>query len=123
MRFISRPVLLAVVAALLALTLAPLTARAEPGSAWLRQVYLSSDSPNVDLYVDGAKAWSSVKYRTISKYLEVSPGTHVYQVRPAGADPNSPPSGQTQATMGPDSFYTVGVAGKFEDMRVGVYDD
>jgi Domain of unknown function (DUF4397) len=123
MRFISRPVLVAVVAALLALTLAPLTARAEPGSAWLRQVYLSSDSPNVDLYVDGNKAWSDVKYRTISKYLNVVPGAHLYQVRPAGAAPDSPPSGQVQATLNADAYYTVMVAGKFENMQLRVYDD
>jgi hypothetical protein len=120
----SRPVLFAIVAVLFAVVLAPLTARADQaGVARLRQVYLSSDSPNVDLYVDGAKAWSSVKYRTISKYLEVNPGPHLYQVRPAGSEASSPPSGQTQATMGADGFYTVVVAGKFENMRVGVYED
>ena len=123
MRTRSSPVLFAVVAALFAVLLSPLTARAQPGTAWLRQVYLSSDSPNVDLYVDGNPAWSNVAYKTISKYLGVDAGTHLYQVRRTGAAPGSPPAGQVQATLKADSYYTVAVAGKFEDMRLSVYDD
>jgi Domain of unknown function (DUF4397) len=117
-------VLFVALGALMALAFSPLTARAgQPGMAWLRQLYLSSDSPNVDLYIDGTRAWSNVPYRTISKYKDLTPGTHMYQVRPAGAAPDSPPSGQVQATLNADSYYSVVVAGKFQSMNLNVYPD
>lgn len=120
----SRYVLVLSLAAFLAVLFSPVTARAtQPGMAWLRQLYLSSDSPNVDLYIDGQRTWSSVAYRTISKYVDVTPGSHLYQVRRAGAAPDSPPSGQVQATLNADSYYSVVVAGKFEEMRLSVYPD
>lgn len=44
-------------------------------------------------------------------------------MRQAGAASDSPPVGQVQATLNADGYYTVVVAGKFEDMRLNVYGD
>jgi hypothetical protein len=124
MRVKSQYVLLVALAALLTVILSPIPARAaQPGMAWLRQLYLSSDSPNVDLYIDATRTWSNVPYRTISKYVDVTPGTHLYQVRRAGAAPDSAPSGQVQATLNANTYYSVVVAGKFEGMRLSLYPD
>jgi hypothetical protein len=120
----ARYVLVVALAALMALVSSPLTVRAgQPGMAWLRQLYLSSDSPNVDLYIDGTRTWSNVPYRTVSKYVDLKPGPHTYQVRPAGAAPDSPASGQVQATLNADSYYSVVVAGKFKNMNLNLYPD
>jgi hypothetical protein len=117
-------VLVLTVVAVMAVVLSPVTARAtQPGMAWLRQLYLSSDSPNVDLYIDGTRTWSNVPYKTISKYVDLKPGAHLYQVRPAGTAPDSPASGQVQATLSADTYYSVAVAGKFQNMRLSVYPD
>jgi uncharacterized protein DUF4397 len=108
----------------MAVALSPVSARAtQPGNAWLRQLYLSSDSPNVDLYVDAARTWSNVPYKTISKYVDLKPGVHKYEVRPAGAAPDVPASGQVQATLNPNTYYSVVVAGKFQNMNLSIYPD
>jgi hypothetical protein len=111
-----------VVAALTALTV-PVVAAGDPGTAHLRLVYLSSDSPAVDLYVDGAKAWSNVGYRTISNYADVSAAGHSYQVRKAGSAPDSAPVAQVQQVLNADGYYSVVAAGKFDQLRASVISD
>jgi hypothetical protein len=120
----ARYVLVLALAACMAVAVTPVTARAgQPGMAWLRQLYLSSDSPNVDLYVDGTRTWSNVPYKTISKYVDLKPGPHTYVVRPAGAAADSTPSGQVQANLLADTYYSVVVAGKFQNMNLNIYPD
>jgi hypothetical protein len=109
--------------AMLAAVVMPALALADSGTAKLRLVYLSSDSPNVDFYVDGNKAWSNVGYKTISNYTEVSAAAHTYAVRKAGAAPDSQPMAQVQQTLNADGYFSVVAAGKFEDMQAKVITD
>ena len=66
---------LATALAAVTVLLVPVVAAGDSGTARLRLVYLSSDSPAVDFYVDGTRVWSAVNYRTISNYSDVSAGS------------------------------------------------
>jgi hypothetical protein len=110
---------LAAVAALLV----PVSASADSGTARLRLVYLSSDSPAVDFYVDGNKVWSAVGYRTISNYAEVSAGAHSYQVKKAGSAPDSAPLAQLQQTLSPDGYFSMVAAGKVDQLKATLISD
>jgi hypothetical protein len=114
---------LAAALAALTVSLVPAIAAADAGPAHLRLVYLSSDSPGVDFYVDGNKVWSDVNYRTISNYTDVAPGSHSYQVRKAGAAPDSPPLVQVQQALNSDAFYSVVSAGKVAELKAAVLPD
>ncbi|MBJ7597517.1 MAG: hypothetical protein DLM67_12065 [Candidatus Nephthysia bennettiae] len=103
--------------------LVPVTAAGDAANAHLRLVYLSSDSPNVDFYVDGTRVWSNVGYRTISNYSDVSAGSHSYQVRKAGAAPDSTPIGQVQQVLNADGYYSMLAAGKVDELKTAVITD
>ena len=118
--------LTAALAALLALLLLPLGVGAEGpmgGKPRVRLVDLSSDAQTADFYVDGAKAWSNAAYKTVSNYIEVNPGTHVFEVRPAGAVADSTPSAKVQGTVQADSYYSVLTAGLLADLKMTVLSD
>jgi hypothetical protein len=101
----------------------PVAASADPGTAHLRLVYLSDDSPAVDFYVDGTKAWSNVGYRTISNYTDVSAAGHTYQVRKAGSPADSSPVVQVQQALNQDGYFSLIVAGKFDQLRANLVTD
>jgi hypothetical protein len=116
----------ALVTALLAVLAAPLSARADmpvTGKAQVRLVDLSSDSQTSDFYVDGVKSWSGVAYKTVSNYIEVNPGSHVYEIRKAGSAPNSAPLGRAQQNADASSFYSALTAGWGNSLKVNVYRD
>lgn len=106
-----------------AVLLAPVVATADSGTARLRLVYLSSDSPAVDFYVDGNRVWSSVGYRTISNYSEVSAGAHSYQVRKAGSAPDSTPIASLQQSLNVDGYYSMVAAGKVDQLKASIISD
>jgi hypothetical protein len=123
MRRALRFAVLGTVLAAITVSLVPVIAAADAGSAHLRLVYLSSDSPNVDFYVDGAKVWSNVAYRTISNYTDVSAASHSYQVRKAGAASDAAPLVQVQQVLNADGYYSVVAAGKVAELKAAVISD
>jgi hypothetical protein len=123
---IRRRCLVVLVSALLALLAAPVTARADAsmgGKSAVRLVDLSSDPQNGDFYVDGNRAWSGVGYKTVSNYIEVAPGNHVYEVRKAGSPADSASLVRVQEMLKPDSYYTVMTAGAFDRLKASVFND
>lgn len=54
------------------------------GKAKLRAIHLSPDAPNVDIWVNGAKALSNVPFKAASPYLEVPAGSTNVKVAVAG---------------------------------------
>jgi hypothetical protein len=121
-----RALQLAVLAAALAavsVLLLPVMAAGDTGIARLRLVYLSSDSPTVDFYVDGTRVWSNVGYRTISNYSEVSAGSHSYQVRKAGSAADSTPIAQVQQALNADGYYSMVAAGKVDQLKASIITD
>jgi hypothetical protein len=116
----------ALLAALLAVLAAPLSARADmpaTGKPLVRLVDLSSNSQTSDFYVDGVKSWSGVAYKTVSNYIEVNPGPHTYEIRNAGAPAGSAPLGRVQQSAEPNSFYSVLTAGWGDLLKLNVYRD
>jgi uncharacterized protein DUF4397 len=120
---------LAVLAAVLLIPLLiPLSAQAASG-AFLRLAHLSPDTPAVDVTVTafGRPDWSivlkGVGYGDVSSYQRVEPGTYTVAMRPAGADPASPPviSATLDATDG--RAYTVAGLGKFASLGLKVLGD
>jgi hypothetical protein len=123
---IRRVCLLGLVSALLAMLVAPVTARADmsmAGKSAVRLVDLSSDPQTADFYVDGNRAWSGVGYKTVSNYIEMGPGNHVYEARKAGSPAGSPPLVRVQEMMKPDSYYSVMTAGWFDSLKASVLND
>jgi hypothetical protein len=82
------PVVALCAASLLAL---PVAAGAQGSAAMVRVAHFSPDAPAVDVYVDGDKVLSGVRYPTVSKYLELPAGSHDLAVRPARAAASSDP--------------------------------
>jgi Domain of unknown function (DUF4397) len=116
-------VVLATALAAVTVLVVPVVAAGDTGTARLRLVYLSSDSPAVDFYVDGNRVWSAVNYRTISNYSDVSAGSHSYQVRKAGSAPDSAPIAQVQQVLNADGYYSVVAAGKVDQLKTSVITD
>lgn len=123
MRRIAHWTVIATMVPLLALAASFTVAGAETRTSHLRLIYLSSDSPTVDFYVDGQKALNNIGYRTITNYMEISPSTHHYEVRKAGSPANSAPVADVKKDLGPDEYYSMIAAGKIDGMKATVLDD
>lgn len=83
------------------------------GMVYVRFIHLSPGAPNVDVKLaDGTTLFEDVKYKEVTDYILVSPGTYAFNVYPTGADqsilyvPN-----QTLKANRFYSIYAVGLAG------------
>lgn len=113
-----------VVAALAALVLAvPAFARSD--EAMVRVAHLSSDAPNVDVYVNDepVAALTNVPYGTVSPYLPLPAGTQNVKVYAAG-DTSSPVI-ESDVELAGGQAYTVGAVGLVSDgsLAARVYED
>lgn len=97
-------------------------------TSYVRLAHLSPDTPAVDVTVTafgkpGEQVIKGVKYGDVSSYQSVQPGSYTIAMRPAGADPKSPPviSATLDATNG--HAYTVAGLGKFATLALRVLDD
>jgi hypothetical protein len=63
----------------------PVAAGAQAEPAQVRVAHSSPDAPAVDVNDD--RVLSGVRYRTVSKYLELPAGSYDLAVRPAGRPP------------------------------------
>ncbi len=55
------------------------------GGPRVRAVHASPDAPTVDVWVDGAKAFTNAPFKGVTPYAELSQGMHNFQIVPAGA--------------------------------------
>ncbi|TDP91029.1 DUF4397 domain-containing protein [Labedaea rhizosphaerae] len=98
-------------------------------TSYVRLAHLSPDTPAVDVTVTAfgkpasAQTIKGVKYGDMSGYQRVATGTYSIAMRPAGADPKTPPviSATLHATQG--HAYTVAGLGKFASLALRVLDD
>lgn len=75
-----------VITAVLVLSLAMATvALADGHEARVRVVHASPDAPAVDVWVNGAVAFSNAPFKGITDYAKLEPGTYNVQVSPTGA--------------------------------------
>ncbi|WP_051386311.1 DUF4397 domain-containing protein [Actinokineospora inagensis] len=121
-----KTLILLVVAVLTALGAAP--AQAATGT-YLRLAHLSPDTPAVDVTVtnfakpDWSVKLNGVAYGAVSAYQRVDPGTYTVAMRPAGADPSTPPVISATLQAGDGRAYTVAGLGKFASLALKVLDD
>jgi hypothetical protein len=115
-----------VLAAITALALAlPAFAQGADGQAQVRVAHLSSDAPNVDVYVNGepVAALTNVPYGTVSGYLPLPAGTQQVTVYATGD--TSAPVIDTPVELAAGGTYTVAAVGLVSDasLTAQVYED
>ena len=122
-RRISPAIALTLLATALSLAAGVTAASAADAQARVRLYYLSPDGPHVDFYVDGARAWSDVTYKTVSTYTAVAAGQHHFQVRQAGSAAATQPLADVQQSVDANGYYTVFAGGKASDLKAGLFAD
>jgi Domain of unknown function (DUF4397) len=101
----------------------PVAAGAQSGPAQVRVAHFSPDAPAVDVYVDGDRVLSGVKYPTVSDYLELPAGSYELAVRPAGAAASSDPVIEATAEVEGGNAYTVAAVGPLDDIGAEIFPD
>jgi hypothetical protein len=111
-------------AALAACVLAvPTVARAQArqqGRAMVRVAHFSPDASYVDVYMvslNRKQLFPNVFYKSVSSYWAVSAGAFTYEVRPAGATPESDPVIQVKGSLQAGKAYTVVAVGPKERLQ------
>jgi hypothetical protein len=82
----------------------------------LRVLHASPGAPNVDVYVNGAKAITNLPFGTSAPddgtYLKLPSGAAAVAIRAAGADPGSAPVFSTNLTLPPQATVTAAARGQ-----------
>ncbi len=115
-------VLLAAASLLAPVVVAP-AASADTGTALVRVAHFSPDTGGVDVYVDGHFVLGNVNYRTVSDYVSLPAGSHLLELRPAGAAPDSPPAVSSNAVLESGHAYTVAGVGPHAQLSGAIFDD
>ncbi|MEO8458240.1 MAG: DUF4397 domain-containing protein [Chloroflexota bacterium] len=100
------------------------SASAQTGNARLRVLHASPDAPNVDVYLDGAKAIPNLAFGSITDYVTVPSGSHAVKVFPTSANGTGTPVIDVPSLIldgGKD--YTVAAAGKVASIAPVVLTD
>ncbi len=108
-----------VVGALVALLTTSVTAFA--AGPRVRVIHASPDAPAVDVWVDGAKAFSDASFKAATTYAPLSAGDHKVQVVPAGQ--TEPAVIDATLTLAADKDYSVVAVGKLANIEPLVLED
>jgi hypothetical protein len=111
-----------VVALLLGVVALPGTAGAQGGQARFRVLHLSADAPRLDVYVDGTRTLANVPFKTATRHVQVSAGTHTFELRPAGSGADDPLV-TDRVTVASGAAYTLAAVGLAAKMQVLVLKD
>jgi LPXTG-motif cell wall-anchored protein len=104
------------VTAVLVLSLAlTVTAMADGHEARVRVVHASPDAPAVDVWVNGAVAFSNAPFKGITDYAKLEPGTYSVQVTPTGA--TEPVVIDASLDLATQTDYTVVAVGQLADIE------
>jgi hypothetical protein len=107
---------LLVVSAVLVLSLAlASSAFADGHEARVRVVHASPDAPAVDVWVDGAVAFSNAPFTGITDYAKLEPATYNVQVTPTGA--TEPVVIEADLPLETQTDYTVVAVGMLENIE------
>ena len=119
-----RPRIATLAAAVLAACLlaAPSVARAQAGrgQAMVRVAHFSPDASYVDVYMvslNRRQLFPNVFYKSVSSYWAVAAGPFTYEVRAAGADPESVPVIQVRGELAAGKAYTVAAVGRRDRLQ------
>jgi Domain of unknown function (DUF4397) len=95
-------------------------AKAAPGQAKVRVAHFSPDASYVDVYMvslNRKQLFPNVFYKTVSSYWAVSAGPFTYEVRAAGATPESEPVIQVKGNLAAGKSYTVAAVGRRDQLQ------
>jgi len=95
-------------------------AKAAPAQAKVRVAHFSPDASYVDVYMvslNRKQLFPNVFYKTVSNYWAVSAGPFTYEVRAAGATPESEPVIQVKGNLAPGKSYTVAAVGRRDQLQ------
>ena len=81
----------------------------------VRVVHASPDAPAVDVWVDGAKAFTNAPFKGITSYAGLTAGDHKVQVVPTGA--TEPAVISATLSLDSDKDYTVVAVGKLASIE------
>jgi hypothetical protein len=110
----------AVVTACLLAVPALARAQAGPGQALVRVAHFSPDASYVDVYMvslNRRQLFPNVFYKSVSAYWAVAAGPFTYEVRAAGAVPESAPVIQVKGNLAAGKAYTVAAVGRRDRLR------
>jgi uncharacterized protein DUF4397 len=110
----------AVVTACLVAAPGPAAAQAGPGRAMVRVAHFSPDASYVDVYMvslNRRQLFPNVFYKSVSSYWAVSAGPFTYEVRAAGAEPESEPVIQVKGDLAAGKAYTVAAVGRRDRLQ------
>ena len=113
----SRIAVLAAAAIAACVLAVPTVARAQPkaGKAMVRVAHFSPDASYVDVYMvslNRKQLFPNVFYKSVSAYWAVAAGPFTYEVRAAGAAPESAPVIQVKGNLEAGKAYTVAAVGR-----------
>jgi Domain of unknown function (DUF4397) len=118
----SRIAVVAAAAVIASVLTVPATARAQagPGQALVRVAHFSPDASYVDVYMvslNRKQLFPNVFYKTVSSYWAVDAGPFTYEVRAAGATPESEPVIQVKGNLAAGKAYTVAAVGRRDQLQ------
>ena len=102
-------------ACVLAMAAVPAAAEAQPERALVRVAHFSPDASYVDVYMvslNRRQLFPNVFYKSVSAYWAVAAGPFTYEVRAAGAAPESEPVIQVKGNLAAGKAYTVAAVGR-----------
>ena len=95
-------------------------AQAGPGRAMVRVAHFSPDASYVDVYMvslNRRQLFPNVFYKSVSAYWAVAAGPFTYEVRAAGAAPESEPVIQVKGNLAAGRSYTVAAVGRRDQLQ------
>jgi Domain of unknown function (DUF4397) len=102
-------------------------AQAAPGDqAMIRIAHFSPDASYVDVYMvslNRKQLFPNVFYKGVSAYWKVAAGPFTYEVRPAGATPESTPAIRVTGRLAAGKAYTVAAVGRKAELRGVLFRD
>ena len=110
----------AVVTAVVAPGSAVAASAAGPGRAMVRVAHFSPDASYVDVYMvslNRKQLFPNVFYKSVSAYWPVAAGPFTYEVRAAGAAPESEPVIQVKGSLAAGGSYTVAAVGRRDRLQ------
>ena len=91
------------------------TAFAADGKAMVRVVHASPDAPAVDVWVNGAVAFSNAPFKGVTNYASLVPASYQVQVTPSGA--STPVVIDATLDLAADTDYTVVAIGQLANIE------
>ena len=107
-------------ACVLAMAAVPAAAEAVPERALVRVAHFSPDASYVDVYMvslNRRQLFPNVFYKSVSAYWPVTAGPFTYEVRAAGAAPESEPVIQVKGNLAAGKAYTVAAVGRRDRLQ------